>query len=38
MNVVGDSIDRVVDDFARIERLLTPGKISMISLELDRYE
>ncbi len=28
----GGSIDPAVDDFAKIERLLTPGKISMISL------
>jgi hypothetical protein len=33
MNGVGDSIYSVTKDFARIEIRLTPGKISMISLD-----
>ncbi len=33
---VDGSIDRDVNDFARMERRLTPGRISMISLDLDR--
>lgn len=33
VNEVGGSIDSTMKDFARIEGRLTPGKISMISLD-----
>ena len=33
MNGMGDAIDSIMKDFARIEGRLTPGKISMISLD-----
>jgi Putative addiction module component len=36
MNGVDGSIESLPKDFARIEGRLTPGSISMISLDLDR--